>query len=131
MINTLCDFTDGCTTRATRWGLLAVSKGVTARVATCELHSHRWLSLWGSWPMDSVDVDKAHAEAHMIESAHEDALVMARRLATRQRRNPNLTMAGMLATHSGLRCNVCFGRGNGLCASHAHMEWSVVSRLTA
>lgn len=120
MINTLCDFTGGCATRATRWGLLAVSEGVTAHVATCELHSYRWSSLWGSWPLDSVDVDKAHT----------DALVMARRLATRQRRSPNLTMTGMLATHSGLRCNVCFGYGNGLCASHAHMEWSVISRLT-
>lgn len=63
MINTLCDFTHGCTTPATRWGLLAVREGVTARVATCEYHSYRWSCLWGSWPMESVDVDAAHAEA--------------------------------------------------------------------
>ena len=58
-----CDFTHGCTSDATRWGLLAVSNGVTAYVATCEYHSYRWNDLWGSWPLDVVDVDAAHAEA--------------------------------------------------------------------
>jgi len=63
MTNTLCDFTGGCTASATRWGLLAVPGHTTTHVATCEYHSCRWSALWGTWPMDSVDVDDAHAEA--------------------------------------------------------------------
>lgn len=57
-----CD-QSACTNDATRWGLLAVDRGVVAHVATCEYHSYRWNSLWGTWPMDSVDVDAAHVEA--------------------------------------------------------------------
>lgn len=87
----------------------------------------------GEWHCDDhlIIVREGEAcEGCEIGRAHEAALVLARRLSLRQRRNPNLTMAGMMATHHGLRCVQCFGYGNGLCASHEYMDWSAVSRLT-
>ena len=79
MINTLCDFTNGCSHKATRWGLLSMDDLSTPRVASCEYHSYRWSALWGTWPMDSVDVDADHAEAmeeHVWHSTERSVSVM-------------------------------------------------------